>query len=161
MVFMVQGENPYEDAVDILKKKLGLKKRPTYATIHGQLHEPLAMAEYKKGIELPAYPSPLNTLTPPQPPVARSHSTDWCSTRTGWDAALMASPFAADWLSSNAPSPAASSKERCPDTTCRSFRFPCTYSVWMRLTTLNGLRGKPTWFASNGTNRTSTPCSSS
>jgi len=141
---MVQGENPYEDAVDILKKKLGLKKRPTYATIHGQLHEPLAMAEYKKGIELPAYPSPLNTLTPPQPPVARSLNTDWSSTEIGWDAALMASPFAGDWLNSNVRSRDALLRERFPDTISPNYKFPCTYWIWMKLTTLNGHREKRT-----------------
>ena len=44
-----QGESPYEDATDVLRKKMGAKRKPNHFTLHGQLHEPIALKEYKKG----------------------------------------------------------------------------------------------------------------
>ena len=44
-----QGESPYEDATDVLRKKMGCKRKGNHFTVHGQLHEPIALKEYKKG----------------------------------------------------------------------------------------------------------------
>ena len=66
MLTTPQGESPYEDATDVLRKKMGCKRKGNHFTLHGQLHEPIALKEYKKCETRPPLPNPHRqpTLTP-------------------------------------------------------------------------------------------------
>ena len=45
---MKQGECPYEGPTDVMRKKLGYKKKGNHFTLHGQVHEGLALGKYKE-----------------------------------------------------------------------------------------------------------------